>query len=440
MSHTTRGARDRLRRILSRAAAPITTPAATTTDQETSLVPRLRDGPLRVVFLIHLIEAFDGCADVIASMAASADFEPVVVSIPRRFNGELEFGFEEDVHRFLDTEGVAHHRITVAELADGRARLEALEPDLVVRQSQWDDDVPPAFSTAQLRFVRTALIPYETMNIVENVEQPGTTDTALDSPLHREAWIVFCTNDLVLEAARRSGGGSRFAVTGHPKADRLRCAVPASPNGFRRGGSPTARIAWSAHHSIASNWTGFGAFPLMAHDMLTWARDCPDCDFVFLPHPALVAFCNRPESPITRAEFEDWHTRWSALPNTATSTHGRYAGVLAASDLLVTDGLSLLVEYQLFERPVIYFERAGHRPFNRIGQIVRQGAHAVTTTADARRVAARLLDEPDPLVGNQRDNVARLFGNEPATPRMMAALRERVRDERLRGHDGGETT
>jgi len=381
--------------------------------------------PWRIVFLVHLVEAWDGIADVIAAMRAAPDFDPIVVSIPRRFNGENDLGFEEIVHQFLDAEDVEHARITVDDAERADAMVEVLAPDLVLRQSQWDDDVPPALATERLGFTRTALIPYETMNIVENVPQPGTADTALDSPYHRCAWIVFCANDLVLEAARRTGErrGAQFRVVGHPKADRLRRAAPTWPIPSPAGTDRT-RIAWSAHHSIATNWTEFGTFPTVAPDMLHWATEEPDQDFVFLPHPALRPFTNRPESPITRRDYDAWCAAWNALPNTATSAPGRYAGVLAAADVVITDGLSMLVETQVVGRPLVFIERDGHRPFNEIGTIVMRGAHTAADVPAARKCATALVADGDPLAAAQKDNVRRLFGDDVSTTLIMTTLRK----------------
>ncbi|WP_028928559.1 hypothetical protein [Pseudonocardia asaccharolytica] len=83
--------------------------------------------------------------------------------------------------------------------------IKAIEPDVVYRQSQWDADVPDELSTERLGFVRTCLIPYETMNLVVNVAGERTANTAVDSDFHRAAWMVFCTNKMMLETAIRDG-------------------------------------------------------------------------------------------------------------------------------------------------------------------------------------------------------------------------------------------
>lgn len=105
--------------------------------------------------------------------------------------------------------------------------------------------------------------------------------------------------------------------------------------------------------------------------------------------------------------------------------------VLAAADLLITDGLSVLVEYQLLERPIVFFEREGHRAFNEIGEVARRGAHTVRTVSEARHVAEHLLEGgADPLAPIQRENAQRLFGNSHSADRILSTLREMIAAER----------
>jgi hypothetical protein len=91
----------------------------------------------------------------------------------------------------------------------------------------------------------------------------------------------------------------------------------------------------------------------------------------------------------------------------------------------------MLVEYQLFEKPVIFFEREGHRPFNAIGEQVRRGVHTVHTVDEAFRLAEKFLGgAPDPLLPRQRDNVQRLFGAGGSAERILAVLRHEIARER----------
>ena len=397
----------------------------------------------RALFLVHHIEAWDAYHDLVEAMLEAPDFDPIVASMPRHFPGYDGFAYEEEIHQGLDARGVTHLRLPTRQAGEALQVIKAIDPDLVFRQSQWDADVPPDVRTEELTFSRLCLVPYETMNLVQNVPPPEGGNSAVDSPLHRAAWAVFCTNDLMLDMARQDNAraGRHFRVTGHPKADRIRRAAPSWPLPARPRGEDVRRIVWSAHHAIGTRWSSFGAFPAMADDMLVWAADDPTTEFVLMPHPALFPFVRSgsPDSPLTPEALDEWLERWRALPNTAVFSDGDYPPLLAASDLLVTDGLSMLVEYQLLERPVVFVERPDHRAFTAIGELVRTGTHSVATVAEARAVDRRLRDgAPDPLRVQQARNVERLFGSGSSVERILAALREMLAAERadVRGDPG----
>jgi hypothetical protein len=389
----------------------------------------LRRRSTRVLFLVHLIAAWDSCQQLYELMIAADDFEPIVASIPRHFRGDDGATFEEEVHQALEERGVPHLRLAFSEPGDALRLIKAIEPDIIFRQSQWDTDIADELGTHRINFARTCLVPYEAMNIIQALRSKDTSDPTVDSAFHRGAWAVFCANDMTAAMARADGArhGAQFYVTGHPKADMLRTIRPRWPvqgNGGRR------RIAWSAHHSIATGWNDFGTFPSLAEPMLAWATEARDTEFVFLAHPALESFTASPKSPLSRADYDAWLDRWSALPNAAVADHGGYSAALAAADLLITDGVSGLVEFQLFERPVIFVERSGHRPFNEIGEIVRHGVHTATSAEDARRLAEKLLaDGADPLQPVQRENVARFFGPPGAAERILTVLRTLIAEE-----------
>lgn len=388
---------------------------------------------IRVVFLVHNVDAWDSIGQVIEIMGDAPDFDPVVVSIPHHYGGTFTPGSEGRVHGFLEERHFAHLRVRDEDTDTAEELLLALDPDVVIRQSQWDADVAPAFSADRLTWTRLALIPYETMNPTHNVPWGHPpVNSALDQRLHRAAWLVFCANDDALDIARHNTltGGRQFRAVGHPKADAVRGAAPWWPLPDEQ--PRHRRILWSAHHSILEGWNDFGMFPQVRDDMLAWAAEESATEFVFTHHPQLRGTIRQPGSPITDAEFEAWLEAWEALPNTAY-TREPYAPLLAAADLLITDGPSMITESQLLFVPTIFVERADHVPFNAIGEAIVTGVHRVSDMAGARE-AARVLDgRDDPLALTQRANVERLFGEPGAAQRIVETIRAEVRAESLRG-------
>jgi hypothetical protein len=391
-------------------------------------------GPIRVVMLVHYSEAWISLEPVFRAMEADGSFHVTVATIARRFPGAPGFHGEDETHAALTARGVPHLRLPFVDSFESLDVLRALRPHAVFRQSQWDGDVPPGFSTRALSFTRLCLVPYETMNIVDNVVHRGTpTNTAVDSPFHRAAWRVFCANHLVWEAAEADGtlGGDRFAVTGHPKSIAITQAAAQWPLG---GDGERPRIVWSAHHSIGDDWTRFGTFPSMARPMLDFAAAHPDLDVVFMPHPMLLTFPGHHHSPIDQTFIDDFLAEWSALSNTAVYQGVDYAGVLQASDALITDGLSMLVEYQLVGKPIVFVERSGHREFNEAGMRVIRGVHAIPDVDEALEAVRRFAaGEPDRLAEAQRAVVAELFEFDDPDRRIADLVGDGIRAEGLRG-------
>ena len=387
----------------------------------------------RVLFLVHHVEAWDSLDGVVRALRETPDFEVLVASIPRHFRGSDGFVDEDLVHQELVERGIPHLRMRQRTDADRLDVVRALSPDVIFRQSQWDADVPEAYSTRNLGFARLCFISYEMIGFIKNLPEDDIDNTAIDTRYHRSAWRVFCSSPLVKEIASRDGalGGEQFVVTGHPKADRLRSAEPLWPIQHDDASEPRARVVWSAHHSLTDAWISFGMAHLVAEGMLEWARSSPHVDFVLMPHPALRPFINDPSSPVAPEQADAFVEEWCSLPNATIFRKGDYAPVLAASDVLIVDGVSLLVEYQFQGKPLIFLERPGHRDFNEIGTVVMTGVHPVPDLKAARDVVEGFLaGEPDPLADQQRWNMEKLFGTAPAVPQIVEALRAAVAEDR----------
>lgn len=395
----------------------------------TNMISRRTHRPdrIRTLFLIHYMEAWDALADVIALMQQAPDFEPIVASIPRRLPAADDFQDEELTHERLSAQGIPHIRL------DGDSYLaldtiRQLDPDLIFRQSQWDADVPPGFATENLAAARLALIPYEVFNPIENIRLPGSIkDTASDSQYHRNCWAIFCANEMVKARAAQMSpatGAAQYVVTGHPKLARLQAAIRdyTVPKDHR------FTVMWSAHHSVDDNWTKFGLFPVMWEQMVAWAVERPEWDFVFSPHPSLLTVMDAEMPPLTPETVRNFWQQWSELPNTEFSpgdSDGTYGALFARSDVCVSDGISMLVEYQIAHKPVIHVAREGHSAFNELGRRCQRGWHTVRTTDEAKAlVDGFAAGQPDPLAPIQREVVDEVFGQHDPAAEIVAYIRD----------------
>jgi hypothetical protein len=254
---------------------------------------------------------------------------------------------------------------------------------VIFRQSQWDNDIPPAFSMENIRFARLYSVPYAIMPLLDNSSKKFLTNS------FHNLECTFVINEAVKQEYETydAVGARKVVVTGHPRVDEILIAEPDWPLHTHN----TFRVLWSPHHSIFQGWNDFGTFLTTCEPMLAFAADSADTDFLLSIHPGLIGSFERLEknSPGEYIKVRNFFTEWDRLPNTGTLWHGGYMTAMKASDLLITDGISLLTEYQFVNKPILFIEREGHAAFNSLGRKMSSGWNTVASTdMDALREMA----------------------------------------------------
>lgn len=376
---------------------------------------------IKIIFLINNIDAWISICDVIQKARDSDRFDVTLCSIHKKFPGETDYGGEEKVHNFLYEKKIPHIRLNMKDSWAALDIIRALNPDVLLRQSQWDDDYDVGLRSDVLMFTRLAYISYELVNQTENVRSnDDVIDSAIDSHWHRRCWRVYCANNLVKEQAYKNGKmqGKQFVVTGHPKVEYILHAEPRWP--FKDTNEKRKKLVWSAHHTIKTGWSSFGMFHIIWKDMLEWAKSDSDIDFVFSPHPALLTVLQSDNIPISKEDVDLFFLEWNKLENTYTFWGGDYSGIMAASDVLLSDSLSMPTEYQLRNKPIVFLDRRDRIKFNKIGEIIEQGFHKCSNFQDAKNLVLRFLNgEKDPLKETQKKNMSFLFGERNSAKRIL---------------------
>ena len=334
---------------------------------------------IKCLFLIHNIESWDSVFSVYNEMLHSEQFNVIIASINRRYPGSSIFKDEDYVHRILTQLGIEHIRFNNDNSYDDLNIIKSLAPDVIFRQSQWDNDIPPGFSTNNLRFSKLCLIPYEIMNFV----QLGFNH--LSNYYHTSCWKLFVANTQtkIEQEQHDKLNGLNVFVTGHPKVKELKEAKPFWPI----NSNPNAnkfKILWASHHSIDHNWSNFSVFLNIYNDMLDWAKSDNSIEFVFSPHPALVTVLESLNDPILKESINNFFIEWNQLDNTYYYREGPYGPLFQSSDILIMDGISWLLEYQLMKKPIIFIERQDHSPFTVNGELIASGTNRVSNFEQAK--------------------------------------------------------
>jgi hypothetical protein len=379
-----------------------------------------RDGKYLAVFLVHHAAAWDSVSGVYEAMTTSRDFLPLAVSIPHRF-GKIEYDGEDEVSRTLSKLGVPHVRFDFADHRDGLALLKSLAPDILFRQAPWDVDIPEDYSLANLSFTRLVYTDYG-LGICD-----GWGD--YDTPFHNKAWLLTCANDDHRRqyAEHTHHNGLRAFVTGFPKFDKLLergRAMSVWPLGGERR---RYRIIWAPHHSVGPIGLAFGTFPWVCADILAWAARDEKIEVVFKPHPMLI----ETNGGVGKELFDAFMASWNALGNTSVQTGGDYAPLMSASDAMLTDGVSFLAEYPLFDKPLVWLDSGRHAKLNPMGERAVEANYKVQTVAQAIAIFQRLRDRGDDPMKQRREAVRQYLMPFPgeAAKRVLQCVRERFHEE-----------
>lgn len=382
----------------------------------------LRSGKIIVLFLVHNSSAWESLSPVFWAMKRDDRFDPLVVSIDSCLGGGNKHAGEEKVHEWLIKIGVGHIRLGSKEMDEALTVIRAIGPEVIFRQSHWDADVPPAYSISEISFSKVAYISYEMMTLVQNNRLQVGHDPVMDDTFHRNAWRVFCANVYEKQMYQLNSlrSGSNVLITGHPKVEAL-----LSEKKGRDKLKTSRKIIWSPHHSIGKGWFDFGMFDLVAEDMFQWLIECPDIDFVFSPHPSLRRSC---DERFKLGYFDEYLDRWTSQANGKLRLDGAYGQLFDESDALITDGISWLMEYQLFDKPTIFLERPDHLPFNEIGEIASRSLIRTTSIDGVRSYLNEYFETGIDIMREERIHVLReLIPHTKPTKQILESIVDELR-------------
>lgn len=342
---------------------------------------------VRVVFLVHNVTTLDCFIPLINKMLEDSRFEVQVASLNKKFPGDQAYIGEETVHRELLRLGINHIRLGMSDSMEGKGILKALRPDIIFRQSPWDDDIQEGYRTRNLKFCRLCYTPYYGIHIVDNGEKDNLH---FDQVFHRHCWKIF-VDSVSAEEYRKSSRlhGSNVVVTGLTKYEYIWQRIQEALSINQQEQPYEKRIIWAPHHSVRKGWFNFATFHKIYLYMLRYVEVHSQFHFIFRPHPAF--YNSYIESGIlSKTEMDAFYDRWTGLSNTSISENEDYGKLFVRSDAMITDGISFLASYQITGKPLIWTRNKGHQKFTDLGREMIESVY--TVEADEANGIGEMLD------------------------------------------------
>lgn len=312
---------------------------------------KVRQGKkVKVFFLTHDAAVF-GCASVYWHMFEDDLFEPCIYVVSRRDVGYEKFmqDVEKDVSFFKER---GFRVICGYDEEENPLDLHSFHPDIVFY------DIPKLYGEAEKSYYRmdhlnweylTCYVPYGFM-VVDSFYYHYHTKCI------RETWRFFLDTPSSFKRVLADGdfNGFNTVLGGYPKLDEYFNENSSLPEKLE---NDKPIVIYAPHHSLfASN--NFATFDLYKDMMMDMARNNPDINFVFKPHPLLPFQIKAREKggaiDFSQQDYWDYIEEWNNLENGVVMTQGEYINLFKRCLCLITDCGSFIGEFLPAQKPCIY--------------------------------------------------------------------------------------
>lgn len=363
----------------------------------------------RIVFLIHNVATIDALLPVIYE-AQRRKHIVLPIAIRNTFDFREDSLEEEKQHYGLSKLGIEHLRFEKLKPGEGLKYLKKIRPDVIFRQSPWDNDIDEDYRTHNLAFSRICYTPYYGVQLLKNFNNNDACDFHCDQEFHRSAWAIFVENTSDVEENFRQNSlfkGVNVVRTGLPKYEHLAYNIRESST----QDNTTKNILWAPHHSFSDDWLGFANFIETYPTLLRFLENNKNSfTLTFRPHPLfkknLIA-----SGKMTEEMYQSVLEGFNCLPNFSISTDSSSLKDFEQSDLLVTDGISFLASYLLTGKPIIWLDSNRHTEFASFGKKVVSASYHLDIK-EINRLPQLIMDigmnEKDPLV-EQRELIKNIL-------------------------------
>ena len=327
---------------------------------------RLPRKKIKVLFVVHFRPYWTTLEPIYKEMLTDKNFEPLVVIVDDQANDpdpiyneigtKLKFANALDLSKFLTLRDIKHtywNDLVRQSQLTGFKVLEKIRPDYVFRQIHWEGSMPEEFRTKALEAYRICYLPYE-------FEVAEVSRFTVEQEIFTDAWKIFVASKIHFDYYQSKNKNLNLEVSYSPKLEQIAKRSRIVNSTDRK------TILWAPHHSVGDEWLRFGTFHLNYLDILDFALRHPEVNFIFRAHHLLFQIlkekCNFEENDI-----ENFLMQWNSLDNTEIDTNVDYSESFSKADLLLTDGISFLVEFLATCKPLIYMERQGHEKLTSVG-------------------------------------------------------------------------
>lgn len=394
-------------------------------------IKKIENKKINVIFICHRPATWGALKTVYEAMKADDSFCATIIVIPNKKQlPKLEFNHEvyesEDAEDFWKGEDVMQGYNYEAKTW---LNIKQLDPDYVFLQQPYNITKPNCLNSKRIsKYTKLCYSPYYTFlpNKINNIvnDECNPLDYLSDlsfyftqSKAHFE--YVSKRYDLI------NSKFTKIVLTGDPYFDNLAEINKDESNWNFPDKKEYFRLIWTPRWCTNEGNCSFFDYK---DKLIDYCIDNRDIDFIFRPHPQ--AFLNwNATGELTEKQAAKYKKIYDMTENIKIDTRKDYLGTFYTSDCIITDISSIIPEYFLTGKPIIYCDRSGSINTFVKGKGYAAGFYWIKNWQELKKTLDMLRAGNDPL----REKRHELIKSEFYIPREGAgySIKEAIKNDFL---------
>lgn len=355
------------------------------------------DGPVKVGFFCQYIPAWMKMEDLYNMMRQDTRFEPYLLCVPYGIKANELINpnrTENDAYDYCKSHGYKEAINTLIR-KNTWLDLKELKLDYVIYSRPYNSFMPRCYTTHEIsKFSKVCLIMYG-MELSEE-----TAKIALNRDFMAFVYCFFADSNRIMMRNIKNNkmlhmlGLQKTICTGNPIIEKMYNSANAIGTSwdFSRN---TFRVIWTPRWTTDPSVGGTNFFKYR-NTFFALAGKYPEIDFLFRPHPlALPNFVEKGE--MTDEEVTLFQNRCDSTPNISLDYEKVYAATFWQSSVLVSDISSIIPEYFITGKPIIFCDTNMELQLASYIKRILEGCYIVKNESELEQCLLMLKLGEDPL-------------------------------------------
>ena len=367
----------------------------------------LQKKKINIVFVCHRTAVWGSLFSVYNALKNDELFDVKIVAIPNKkempkLGVEHENYISEGAEDFWKTYGCINgYDYQTEEWLD----LRTLQPDYVFFQQPYNIDRPKEYKSYVVsKYAKLCYVHY-----ASNFIGSGILEESTPMDFVQNVSMFFTQNEiddkLIRGVLKKYGNNfTKTFLTGFPRYDGLEKYKDADSSLWNYPRSDNKfRIIWTPRWCTNEGNCHFFDYK---DKLLDYCAGHPEIDFIFRPHPQAFIGLNA-TGELPEKEAAVYKAEYDKHPNTKIDYSKEYLTTFYSSDCMITDISSIVAEYFLTGKPIIYCHKKDC--FNDFSRKLSEGFYWVRNWQELERTLQMLKSGDDPLKAKRQELIKSEF-------------------------------